>query len=249
MTLKILKWNEIKAKMQNSVLLAGAAMAASFPMFMYQYRHLSGLILDYKPAPELLDNLALKQSVIVFFAAFLCALVGFLYAERLRLPVFGKTADIAVWLPRGLLIGTALTPVFYLAIDRELSRIFPSLFPNPWPWALADMLGSAITQEVLARLGLLTIGIYFLDRWKFKGYPWPAVAAIAMFGTLGTYLFLTRFGIAQKVSIYHFLISLFLAFGLQWIFCAIYLRWGFVAAVCIHIGLNVKYLIYAVMLF
>ena len=239
-----LLWEETKNIIQNAVLLAGATLFATWPMFLYQYQHLTGLFSTSLMTPELLDRLALTQSLIVFLTAFLCALVRFLYAERLSLPRFGGAADISFWLPVGLLGGLMLTPVSYWIIDRELLQLTPQVFPNSWSWALADMLGSALTQEVLARLGLLTVGIYFLNRWKFVGYPWLAIALIALLGMVGTYSFLLKFGLVPKFSTIDLTILLAQAFLLQWFFCAIYLRWGFLATVCIHFGLSVKLLIY-----
>lgn len=234
--------------LRDAVLLAGAAMAAAFPMFLYQYWHLTGLIRPRLPAPEILNNLALKQSVVVFFIAFLCALVGFLYSRRLGLPGFGAWRQLRTWLPLGLGVGVVLTPVFYLAMDRQLYALMPQLFPAPWPWALADMLGEALTQEVIARFGLFTIGLYFLDRWGYHGYPWPVMALIGVLGAVGTFLFMRKFGLFAHIGPAQVLLAVGCVFIMQWLYCHVYLRFGLLAALSVNLGLSVKYLLYALLL-
>lgn len=244
-----LDWPTTRDGIRNAVLLAGATLFAAFPMFHYQYQRLAGLLLTVPPPPELLQALALQQALLVFLMALLCALVGFLYADRLQLPRFGTLADIRFWLPAGLLGGLLLTPLTYLIVDQSVLALQPALFPDTWSWALAEMLGSALTQEVLARFGLLTVALYFLQRWHFRGWPWPAVLLIATLGVAGTALFLSRFDLLSQLTTPTLFSALALAFGLQWLFCVIYLRWGFLAVVSVHVGLAVKWLVYALLWF
>jgi hypothetical protein len=239
---------EMKDRVQNALFLAAAAMIGSFPMFLYQFEQFSGSLFTYPPSSERLFYLSLTQSMIVFALAFLCALVGFLYSERLKLPKFGRPADAPLWLSLGLTFGLVFTPLSYLAIDRQIIRLIPGVFPTHWLWASANMLGGAITQEVIARFGLLTIGIYLLGRWGFKGHPWPAIALISLFGSFGTVVFLLKFELAQKLTLSQLAPTLMMVFVLQWIFGELYVRKGFMAALCVHFGLSVKLVIYALLL-
>ena len=240
--------NEMKERIQNAIFLAAAAMLGSFPMFLYQYQHLSGYIFTPQPSEERLFYLSLIQSVIVFALAFLCALVGFLYSARLKLPKFGSPADALNWLSFGLALGLLFTPLSYFVLDREMMRLIPQMYPTHWPWAIGNMLGGAITQEVISRFGLLTIGIYLLDRWNFKGYPWPAIALVSLFGCAGTYVSLLKFDLAQRLFPSEIVLALIIVFILQWVFSEAYVRKGFLAAVCIHFGLSVRLLVYALLL-
>ena len=239
---------EIKDRVQNAFFLATAAMLASFPMFLYQFRHLTGSVFSHQPSAERLFYLSLTQSFIVFALALLCALVGFLYSESLQLPEFGRPGHFLAWLPMGLVLGLVFTPVSYFTVDREIIQLVPQVFPRHWPWALGNMLGSAITQEVIARFGLLTIGIYLFRRLGFRGHPWPAIALVSLFGCAGTYIFLLKFDLAQEFLPSQIAVGLTMAFFLQWIFCEVYVRKGFLAASCIHFGLNIKLLVYALIL-
>lgn len=236
------------AHLQDAALLAGAAMICAFPMFFYQYHNLTSLIRPQLPSPDILSNLALKQSVVVFFIAFLCALVGFLYSERLSLPALGNWRQLRIWIPLSLIAGTLLTPLSYFTLDQTLQTLIPQIFPNPWPWALADMLGEALTQEVIARFGLFTIGLYFLDRWGRHGYPWPVMMLIGLLGAVGTFLFLRKFGLLVQIGMVQTGLAMVVAFAMQWLYCHVYLRFGLLASLSLNFGLSVKFLLYALIL-
>ncbi|MCP4695461.1 MAG: hypothetical protein GY862_01230 [Gammaproteobacteria bacterium] len=237
---------EMKHQVRNAVLLAGAAMVVALPMLLYQLQQLPVSVFTHPPDPAQLYQLAAKQAAVVFALALLCSLVGFLYAERLELPGFGTLRDIRLWLPLGFGAGLVFTPISYIAFDRELIQTLPELYPAFWLPALADMAGTTLTQEVVLRFGLLTICVYLL-RWGnlFNGRLWPAILVIAAFGTLGTYLILAEFELAQRVSSAKMGAALVFSFAFQWLYCEIYLRWGFLAVFCTHLGFSVKFFVYA----
>ena len=245
---KQIAWKEMKDKVQNAFFLATAAMLASFPMFLYQFRYLTRSIFSYQPSAERLFYLSLTQSFILFALAFLCALVGFLYSEPLKMPAFGSPRHFLTWLPLGLALGLAFTPVSYFVVDREIIQCAPRVFSRHWPWALGNMLGGAMTQEVIARFGLLTIGVYLFRRLGFMGHPWPAIGLVSLIGCAGSYVFLLKFDLAQEFFTSQIALGLATAFFLQWIFCEVYVRKGFLAALCIHFGLNIKLFVYALVL-
>jgi hypothetical protein len=238
-------WHEMKNRIQNSILLSAAAMFCSLPLFQYQYLHLSSKIFPNMPSPEKIYYLAVSQSFILFALALLCSLIGFLYSDPLNMPGFGKLSDAAVWLPVGLMIGIVFTPIRYFLFDRSIIMTIPELFPKPWGWALAQMIGTTIPQEVIVRFGLLTIGVYLLRKLNYSGHPVSAIGLISVFGSFVTYLTMIRFNIASKLIPNQMITLLLLTFCLQWIYCEIYIRKGLVATVCIHFGLTVKFLLYA----
>ncbi len=238
-------WDVMKNHIRNAVFLGAAAMFASLPMFFYRFQHLTGAIFRVQPTAERAYYLALCQSFIVFCLAFLSALIGFVYAKRLRLPGFGKPADIRVWLPVGLIAGLIVTPISYLILDRGVLRLFPEVYPPSLAWAFANILGGAISQEVIVRFGLLTIGVYLVDKWTRQGRPWPAIAVLSVFGAAGSYLLISRLDMVSGLSTSQITIMLLLSFLIQWILCEVYVRRGLLAALCVHLGLSIKYLVFS----
>lgn len=239
---------ETRSRAQRAMILAGIVMFASYPMFYYQYSRLAAPIFAKTPTLHWLQLVAMGNAIILFASALLSALVGFLYAERLGLPGFGHWQDLRVWLPIGVAAGLALTPVGYYGLDREFIKNVPELFPRSPAWALAWAFGSSISQEVVARFGLLTICLYLLRWRRFKGHPWPAVAAVSAFALFSTIVFTTRLELVGRVDPWRFVLSLALTFLFQWLYGEIYVRRGFLAAVSFHFGLSVKLIIYALVL-
>lgn len=234
----------VRRSVENAILLAGFTLLVALPMFSEQFVRLGPLIFERPPDADGAWQLAVKQAVMIFCIALLCALVGFLYAQRLHLPGLGRFRHIPYWLGWGLAGGVISTPPAYFSVDRAVMRAAPELYPAEWHAALADMLGTAVLQEVIVRFGLLTILIYFLHRLKFKGYPWPALLCISAFATFGLYNFLARLGIGADLSAPLLLIALATTFAVQWLYGEVYLRWGLLASMCVHFGVSVKFLWY-----
>lgn len=239
-------WREMKNRIQNAILLSAVAMFCSLPMFQYQFLNFSTAIFRSAPKAERLLYLAMTQAFILFAMALLCSLVGFLYAERLLLPGFGKISDALIWAPVGFIVGTVFTPIRYWLFDREILLTVPELFPQTWEWAIVQMIGTTIPQEIIVRFGLLTICIYLLRKINYNGHPFPAIGLISTFGTFTTYLTMIRFDVADKIIPHQLLMLLILTFCLQWIYCEVYIRKGLIITISIHLGLTVKFLIYSI---
>ena len=238
-------WAEMKDRSRNAVLLAAASMFGALPMFQYQFRYLTDTIFIRQPSPDRVYYLAVSQAFILFSLALVCSLIGFLYSERLKLPGFGTLNDIRKWLPIGLMAGLLLTPVRYFVLDRKILATTPQIFPESFPWAVSHMIGTSLPQEVIVRFGLLTIGIYLMRKMKLKGYPWPALIVVSIFGASGTFVSLTKFNLAQKFPPSYILILLIMTLLIQWLYCEVYIRKGLIAAICIHSGFPIKYVVYA----
>ena len=240
-----LKRADARNRVQNALLLAGSTMFVSYPWFYYQYKHMTLEIFSRAPTGHQLIVFAMGQSLILFAAALICSLVGFLYYDRLGLVGFGKLSDLRAWLPWALVLGILITPLLYYLADRRLMSLIPEAFPRPWPWALAWMAGSALSQEVVARFGLLSIGVYLL-RWRsFKGHPWPAIAAVSVFSAFSAVIFLDRINFSARLELWQIGVLTLTIFAFQWILCEVYLRKGLLAALALHLGLSARLLIYS----
>ncbi|HUT55200.1 MAG TPA: hypothetical protein VM658_17555 [bacterium] len=235
---------DARNRVHNAVLLAGAVMLLSLPMFYYQYAHMMRPVFAHAPTLKQLKLLALGQSIILFAPALVCSLVGFLYYERLGLPGPGRLGELKRWVPLSLLLGLALIVPSYYLTDRHMLAVFPEAYPRPWAWALAWAAGNSLSQEVVARFGLLSIGVYLL-RWRgHKGHPAAAIAVVSLFAAVCSLLFFQRLGLSGLIEPRRALASLALVFGVQWVLCEVYVRKGLAASLCLHLGLSARLVVY-----
>jgi hypothetical protein len=239
--------SDVREGIRSAIILAGACGAAAFPMMYYQTVHLIAPMLAKPPNPDQTMALTLFHALLIFAASLLCALVGFLYTPRLGLPglkvLSWDRKFFALYLAAGLLTA----PVAYFLLDMDLRARIPEYFPGQLGWALAQTLGRALAPEVIARFGLVTIGVYLLRWLRFAGHPWPAPLAVACFGVLEAWVGLER--LHQQPGLNLFTLScLGLAFVSNLVFGEVYLRRGLVPALVLRLGVELKYPLYALFL-
>ena len=239
-----IEWEEMKACLQNTLLVAAAVMVGSFPMFYHHFDRLGHYIFPHFPVEKALFRLALSQSLILFMLAFLCCLVGFLYAGRLHLPVFRQDVNLKSFLTAGLTIGLLLTPVSYFLFDRAIMLRIPDIYPRTWYWAISNMIGTGISQEVILRTGLFTIGVYFFRRTGIERNPWPVSVVISGFAAAASYMLLSKFQLSERLDFWKIVLAQSAVFIRQMLFCEIYLRKGLSASILFHVGMEVKLLVY-----
>lgn len=240
-----IEWEEMKTCLQNSLLVAAAVMVGSFPMFYHHFDRLGHYIFPHFPIEKALFRLALSQSFILFMLAFLCCLVGFLYAGRLNLPVFRRDVNLKSFLTAGLTIGLLLTPVSYFLFDRVIMLRIPDFYPQTWYWAISNMIGTVISQEVILRTGLFSIGVYFFRRTGIEGNPWPVSLVISGFAVAASYTLLSKFQLAERLDLWKIVLGQSAVFIRQMLFCEIYFRKGLSASISFHVGMEIKLLVYA----
>jgi len=239
--------SEMREGVRSAIILAGVCAGAAFPMLYYQSVHLISPMLSKPPNADQTMALTLFHALLIFAACLLCALVGFLYAPRLGLPGL-KLQDpdrkfLALYLAAGLL----MTPIAYALVDMDLRDRIPDYFPGRLGWALAQTLGRALAPEVIARFGLVTIGVYFWRWLRFSGHPWPAPLAVAGFGAFEAWVGLER--LQQQPGLDLFTLScLGLAFASNLVFGEIYLRRGLIPLLALRLGIELKYPLYALFL-
>jgi hypothetical protein len=236
---------EARNQVHNAVLLAGLCMFVSAPRYYFLFQRFAPHFFNKKsPTLELLQILSVGQALIMFGVALLCCLVGFMYAHRLSLPGLGWDPGLKKWGPLALALGIAAMPVFYFALDRSLVARLPEFFPRPWYLALLQAAGSALEQEVMARFGLVTIGVYLL-RWRgFRGHAWPAGLIVSVFMPLAEFLYISRLAFSAVFLGWQLAVYLGLSFVFQWVQAEVYLRKGLVAALAVHFGLGLRLVLY-----
>ena len=108
------------------------------------------------------------------------------------------------------------------------------------------MAGTALTQEVVGRFGLLTIGVYLLRRLDLSASNRPAILAVSAFAAFGVLLTAGRLGLRPPA--FQLVLAAGYHFAVNWVLGEVFLRRGLIAVVCLHAGLNLKLLIYSFIL-
>jgi hypothetical protein len=90
---------------------------------------------------------------------FLSALIGFGFSARLGLPGFGRLREFLRALPIIVVGGVVLIGISYIAFDRYFFTIAPVSFPRKAVYLLTIPFKSALADETILRLGLVTIGV------------------------------------------------------------------------------------------
>ncbi len=237
--------SEARERVANAVLLSGAATFLSLPMFYHQFMTLTGGVFERAPAIEEAKMMAAGQAILVFAMTFLCGLVGFLYADRIGMVGFGRLRDIRRWAPIGLAAGLAATPVMYFGLDRGVMAMAPEMYPDGWYWSVSWVLGRAVSQEVIGRFGLVTIGVYLLGKLGVGDKNWTAAAAVALFAAFSSGLFFSRLGLIEIMGPGLGVLALASVFALQCLYGWLYLRFGLVPAICVHAGMGLRLVLYS----
>lgn len=231
------------AATRHAIYCAAVVMLLCSGMYYYQFTHLP--LFKQDTSLHLIKVIALKQGVVTFCAAFLSALMGLLYAKRLHLPGWGRMPRSVLFYLAALFAGLLGAGLSYLLFDQQIMQHVPAIYPDTLIWALVMLLAGVVAQETILRLGLLTVLLYFLQRWRPHAYPWPAFLIISLFSGYGSYLYLAKFNLTQAFPFWLFSMAFLFNFVLQWIYCHCYVRFGLWMTLVLHALFSVKFLVYA----
>lgn len=239
---------EVREGVSSAVILAGVCAGLSLPMLHYQTHHLLDPLFTKPLTADQALSFTLFHVLLIFAASLLCALVGFLYAPRLGLIGMKLLKSDRKFLPLYFVIGLLLTPAAYWLVDMHLQTKIPLYFPEQAGWALAQTLGRVLAPEVIARFGLVTVGVY-LWRWlRFTGHPWPASLLVAGFAGLEAWIGLERLGLKPAFDFFTLRV-LGLAVAFNWVVGEVYLRRGLLPVLALRLGIELKYPLYALFFF
>jgi hypothetical protein len=235
---------DLKHAMRDAILLAGVVMLIAVPMFVEHYQQLGSSLFTRPLSGDAVLGLALKQAVGLFGLAWLCALVGFLYAPSLGLIGLRKSAFWHYYLLYALAFGVLFSPLVYITVDRFLLEKMPAMYPATWYQAILEVLATSFSQEVILRFGLTTIIVYWVQRVGYDKHLWFAALLPALLAGAGFFLFCRRYDL--DVSVWGlFALSLPVVIA-QLLYGMVYLRYGLLAAIGIHIGINIRYVLYTI---
>ncbi|MBN1883501.1 MAG: hypothetical protein JW885_15145 [Deltaproteobacteria bacterium] len=118
---------------------------------------------------------------------FLCALVGLSFAPRYRLPGLGLTKRVVHDLPLLVLGGLALAALTFFLFDRYFYAVSPGSYPVSPLMLISLPMKGAVTDEVILRLGMLTLAVGLL---RHRGAGVMLMAALAALMSLRYFQFL-----------------------------------------------------------
>ena len=161
--------------MQKSLFMALASTLFASPYF-YHLLRLSGTPAISTAGMAIYGFLAMEL-FLLFLLSLLCAAVGFSFAGRRALPGFGKWSVFVKDLTWLFLLGMALITLSILFFDLRFHEISPSSYPTDLIYLVTFPLKGALTEEIILRLGLVTIGAG-LFRHRAAGVVLAAILSV-----------------------------------------------------------------------
>ena len=237
---------KITRRVKNAILLAGASLALSIPVFLHNYEHYTNKIFEKMPTPQQIQLLAVGQSLIVFCAVIICALVGLLYKDKLGLPGIGQKKDFKKWVPLCFGFGILFAPALYVFSDAAIFPHLPGLYPKNFLWALSYAAGNALNEEIVGRLGLLTIAVYFINLRNQDGRTDTAVLIISIILAFSSLLFLNRLELIGDLTPYQIIKILLVKFVINMVYGEVYIKKGLVPTLFLHLGVNSRIVLYSI---
>jgi CAAX prenyl protease-like protein len=185
------------------------------------------------------DELLRLDMISIALVVIIAALVGALFSERYELRGLGDLGDLRR--ARGLILGFGppMMIASYLVFGRPLAQAVPGYYPTSIGWAVVLVLKGAIFDEVVARYGMMTI---------IRGVaPRTVVANVlqALFFTAVGFKSMTFFGLEAAWST-PFVLGIVASFLVHLVQGALYARHGLVAACCLHLILELKLVVHAI---
>jgi hypothetical protein len=177
---------EMKGVVIKSTLFALLSAFSTIPYFHYL---LSFSIESTTLMPDGATGFLAFEIFLVFLITLLSALVGFSFSDRYSLPGLGKPGDLIRSLPILALLGLLMVGVSYFLFDRSFYEISPASYPGYPGFLLTIPLKGALTDEIILRFCLVTIGV---GLFKNSGFSVVFISAIA---SLLTIKYLQFFGI------------------------------------------------------
>ncbi len=232
-----------RGKLRDALIMAGVCLAVSYPYFQYQATHIAFPGIDDELSQMQAQFIILSQVLLVFCGALISSMVGLHYSEKLSLPGLGDVRRLRLNLLL-LVLGVSSIPLSYYLTDLPLLVSKPELYPTRWDYIISHVLASSVTPEVIFRFGLVTIAVYLLQWRKHQGHPWAASTIVALFIALGSLMSRPNLGIGVGLDL-QTMISAFGVLTINIVLAEVYIRYGLLSAMVLHMGVELKYVAYA----
>lgn len=224
-----------------AVLVKSSALALCSVLFTLPYFHY--LIFSVPNEGRIPKGLNLwgflfTQLLLVFMVCFLSAIIGFSFSKKLTLPGFGDRARFIRSIPLLLVLGGVMIALSYCLFDRHFVQISPISYPKDIFYLVSLPLKGAFTDEIVLRLGLVTLSVGLLKR---KGAGVILVAALAPLLTMKYFHFVRTESAMSSLFITHFSLS-FLANLLLGYF---FVTYGLLYSMALRFLFGMKYIVVA----
>jgi len=220
-----------------AVLLKSSALAFIATIFAVPYIY--HLILLRPFTSPLILHLGLHQFLVIemlllFTLCLLCALIGFSFAERRKLPGLGDKTRFLRSIPLLLCITCLMTVLSYFTFDRHFFKLSPASYPRNLLYLLSFPLKAAFLDELILRFALVTIGIGIF-RHRLIGVFFGAVAA-----TLFGLKYLQFIGIPFRLNEF-IIVKCLLSFAAAFILGYFFVARGLLYSMGLNFLFNLKY--------
>jgi hypothetical protein len=190
---------------------------------------------------ETASNVFMTDLLLLVLLLFLSSLVGLSFAPRYRLPGLGISRRIARDLPLLVLGGLVLAAVSFVLFDRYFYAVSPGSYPTSPLMLVCLPLKGAFADEVILRLGILTVAVGLL---KHRGAGVILMAALAALMSLRYFQFL---GMSLGVN-YIMIAHLSLSFAGNLVMGYLYVHRGLAHAMILKVIYGCRYLAVALIL-
>lgn len=218
--------------MPKSVFMALASVLFAAPYFSHML-HLSSIPAILTAGIGLYPFLAMEL-FLLFLLCLLCAVAGFAFAGRHGLPGLGDRSVFAKDLPWLFLLGMALMILSILFFDRRFREISPSSYPGDLIYLFTFPLKGAFTEEIILRLGLVTIGAGLFKR------PGAGVLFAAILSVLFSMKYFQSIGISLRMTGI-ILPHIFITLAANLLLGYLYVTRGLMHAMGLNFFLKLKY--------
>ncbi len=228
--------SDSRAVLTKSVILASAAVFFTIPYFNFLTE---GVFQAQNCGNQFkFGSLFLYQLFLLFIACLLSALAGFSFSQRLELPGFGDWTAFVRSFWNLLVLGVTMVVLSYFLFDRHLIRVAPQVYPQEPLYLLAMPLKRAFTDEIILRLGLVTISVLL-----FKSKLFGVIAVSVLFPFLSVKYF-QFIGVVPGFN-YLFIISILLGLATHMIAGYLFIVRGLLYSMMFNFILGLKFIIVA----